>query len=115
MRISKFFEKFRGSQLQVIELWAEANSREEAANLGYDDFKADLTIDHRFVADISHVLSDAGVFTEMVDAVDWEEVYCESVNDAAGEPVMEQSIMAEMAEMRQLIHELPVKITSYVS
>lgn len=75
MKIIKRFEKFRNNELQVIELSCEVKNRKQINDLGYDDFKADLYINHNLITDISHVLSDAGVFTEMIDAEDWEAMY----------------------------------------
>lgn len=75
MKVIKRFEKFRNNQLQVIELSCEVKNRKQIDEMSYDDFKADLYINHKLIADISHVLSNAGVFTEMVDVQDWEELF----------------------------------------
>ena len=77
MKLSKTFEKFRNHQLQVIVLWCEVHSRKEIVDIPYEDFRADLYINHKFVADISHVLSNAGVFITMVESEDWEKLYNE--------------------------------------
>lgn len=75
MKLIKTFEKFRNHQLQVIELTCEINFKVDIEDLGYDDFKANLFIDRKYIGDISHVLSDAGVFSDMVDSVDWFALY----------------------------------------
>lgn len=82
-KLTKTFEKFRNNELQVIELTCDVKSMADVDDLSYDDFKANLFINHQFVADISHVLDDAGVFTDMVDSTDWHKLYAESLNAAA--------------------------------
>lgn len=81
MKLIKTFEKFRDKQLQVIELTCEVSDRSDIDDLAYDDYKANLYINRRFVADISHVLDAAGLFTDMVDSVDWDRVYAETYHD----------------------------------
>lgn len=81
MKLIKTFEKFRDKQLQVIELTCEVSDRSDIDDLAYDDYKANLYINRRFVADISHVLDAAGLFTDMVDSVDWGQVYSETYHD----------------------------------
>lgn len=66
-------------QSQALVISAMANSREEAQNLGYDDFEVHLFIDHVFVSDISKVFKKISVFTELIDGINWEELYCESL------------------------------------
>jgi SepF-like predicted cell division protein (DUF552 family) len=78
MKLIKSFEKYRKHQLQVIEVVCEVSSREDINDLSYEDYQVNLFINHKFVADISHVLDDAGMFTEMVDKIDWEEIYQDS-------------------------------------
>lgn len=79
-QLIKVFEKYtRNNELQVIELSATANSKTEASELGYDDFIANLFINHKFIAEISPVLAKSEAFAAMVDEVNWEELYCETV------------------------------------
>ena len=71
MKLTKVYEKYRHNQLQVIELSCEINDQEEIDELSYDDFEAMLIINGKKISDISWVLGAAGVFTNMVDDVDW--------------------------------------------
>lgn len=81
MKLIKTFEKFRNKQNQVIELSCEVSSKEDTRDLAYDDYRADLYINGKFIADISPVLDAAGLFTDMVDSVDWEQLYAEQFAD----------------------------------
>ena len=65
----------------TIELSAFASSKEAAAELTEDDISADLFINGKFISDISGVLENAGVFAQMVEVVDWVELYAETVAD----------------------------------
>ena len=68
-------------QHQVLVISAEANNREEAAALGYDDFKMDLFINGKFIADISPVIGKTEGFEKIVDETQWEEkFYTRKVN-----------------------------------
>lgn len=77
-KLIKTFEKLRDNKMQVIHLTSKSvwTSR-QVEELGYDDFEANLFINNKFIADISPVLCDAGLFTDMVDSVDWSEMYAE--------------------------------------
>lgn len=79
MKLSVTFEKFRNHELQVLVLWREVKRKKDLENDSYEDFKADLYINHKYIADISHVLSDVGVFTQMVDDIDWQELYAKQI------------------------------------
>ncbi|MFD2921982.1 hypothetical protein ACFS6H_19840 [Terrimonas rubra] len=72
------YEKFQNHQLQVIELVAEANTREAAAELGYNDFKANLYIKGKFIADISPVIATSEAWEKMIDETDWVEKFREA-------------------------------------
>lgn len=78
MKLIKTFEKYRKHQLQVIEVVCEVSSRDDIDDLSYEDYQVNLFINHKFVADISYVLDDAGLFTGMVDGIDWHEIYQDS-------------------------------------
>lgn len=77
MKLFKTYERLTNGKLQVIELSCDVKKRSDIDELSYDDFFASLSIDGKFIADISPVLSNTGLFTDMVDAVDWHEVYSE--------------------------------------
>lgn len=84
-KLTQTFEKTRRVngevQHQVIELSVSVSSFEEVDDLSYNEFTADLFINKKYISDISHVLDDAGVFTSMVDSVDWVELYKETIAD----------------------------------
>lgn len=76
MKLNKIYEKYRRQrdgryQLQVIDLWAEAKTIEDAEELDVSDFSVDLYINKEFVGDISFVLENAGVLSELVYQTDW--------------------------------------------
>lgn len=76
MKLNKIYEKYRRQrdgryQLQVIDLWAEAKTIEDAEELDVSDFNADLYIDGKFICDISFALDNAEVLSEMVYQTDW--------------------------------------------
>ena len=79
MKLSYSYEKtLRGGQIQEIDIVSkEVNSRGEAAELNYPDFDANLYINGKFVADISHVLAKMPIWEDLIDATDWEELYCD--------------------------------------
>lgn len=80
MKITKTFEKLtRNNELQVLEISATVNSHDEAAELGYQDFEVNLFINHKFITDLSPVLDQTPVFTDMIDSVDWVSVYQEQM------------------------------------
>lgn len=81
MKLIKTFEKYRKHQLQVLEVSCTVNSKEDIDDLQYSDYEANLYINHRFVSDISFVMDDSGLFTELVDKIDWHELYNEKVAD----------------------------------
>ncbi len=86
MKLIKTFEKYRHNQLQVIELNCEINERRDIDDLGYDDFEAMLIINGKKIADISYVLGAAGVFTIMVDDVDWHKEFDQQVYEWKPKP-----------------------------
>lgn len=59
-------------QHQHIELSVDADKQGNFDS--YDDVEATLYIDGKKVAEIGHLLSKAGVFTDMVCAVDWNKI-----------------------------------------
>ena len=65
-------------QSQSLVISAMANNREEAQNLGYDNFEVHLFMDGIFVADITKVFKNISVFTDLIDGINWDELYCES-------------------------------------
>lgn len=74
----KTFRKLDGTiQTQELVIWAEANSKYEAMELSYDDFKADLYIDGIYIADISYVLSKSDALTVLIDTEDWAKIYAD--------------------------------------
>lgn len=77
MKLIKTFEKYRKHQLQVMEVTCEVNSKEDIDDLGYEDYQVNLFINHKFVADISNVLDAAGLFTDLIDEINWHEVYAD--------------------------------------
>lgn len=81
-KLQKVFERFRNKQDQRLILWCEASSRNEVDNNSYDDFKADLYINNKYIADISPVLDNAGVFRDMVDEIDWAEMLADELAEA---------------------------------
>lgn len=81
MKLIKTFEKFRNKQHQVLEVSCDVPSHDDIDDLAYDDYRADLFINGKFIADISYVLDDAGLFTDLVDGIDWNELYRESLNN----------------------------------
>lgn len=79
MKLIKSFEKYRSHQLQVMEVTCEVNSKDDIGDLSYQDYQVNLFINHKFIVDISHVLDNAGLFTDLVDSIDWHEVYAETM------------------------------------
>lgn len=77
MKLIKTFEKYRKHQLQVMEVTCEVNSKEDIGDLSYEDYQVNLFINHKFVADISNVLDAAGLFTDLIDEINWHEVYAD--------------------------------------
>jgi len=86
MKLAKVFEKYRHNQLQIIELTCRVNVEEDIHELSYDDFEAWLYINGKKIADISYVLGAAGVFTNMVDDVDWHKVFDSEVHEYKPQP-----------------------------
>ena len=86
MKLTKTFEKYRHNQLHVIELSCEIKYEEDTEELSYDDFEAYLFINSRKIADISYVLSAAGVFVNIVDDVDWHKEYDQQVYKRKPDP-----------------------------
>ena len=60
---------------QELIISANANSREEAATLGYDDFKIDLFINGKHVSDLTPLLAKTKIFERLIDGEDWERIY----------------------------------------
>ena len=83
MKLSQNYEKsLKNGELQEIAIVSkEVYSRDDAAELGYDDFEVNLYINGKFVADISPVLAKSPALVEMVDSTDWEELYCDIESD----------------------------------
>ena len=79
-KISKTYEKLtRNHQFQVIELVTDISDRDEAGQITINDVKANLYINHKFIADISPVLSTTPAFENMVDDINWDELYCDHI------------------------------------
>lgn len=82
MILTKTFEKFHNGHNQVLEITAKANSRAQAELLGYDDFSINLYIDNKFIADISPVLAKTDVYCNLIDSINWVEMYAEQMQPA---------------------------------
>lgn len=67
---------------QELRISATANSKDEAEDLTYEDFKLELIINGTTSYDLSLLLSKAGLFQDMVDDKDWSKEYAECVQDA---------------------------------
>ena len=85
MYLNNIYEKFEKNTLKVLEISTkrEVYSPDEAADLGYDDFICLLYIAGELKGEISGVLADAGVWTDMIDSVNWHEMYCDRKMDEA--------------------------------
>lgn len=71
-----------GKKNQVIEIVSSpVYSRDEAADLNYNDFKANLYIDSKFMAEISDLLDKCDAWMDIIDSVDWEEMFVENYHD----------------------------------
>lgn len=86
MKLSTTFEKtFRkvdGTiQNQELVIWAQANSKQEAEELNYDDFKMDLYIDGKYIADISYVLAKTNAFDTLIESEDWAKLYADNAEE----------------------------------
>lgn len=73
----------RDRKEQTITISCLVSSREEAAEIGYDAFRADLYIDGKRIGDIAPVLEESGVLFLMIDGIDWVEMYMETEELAA--------------------------------
>lgn len=78
MKLTNTYEKIlrNGESQTIIITSTNVYSRSEAAELGYDDFTADLYFNNKYIGDISPVLAKSPALVEMVDSIDWEELYC---------------------------------------
>lgn len=75
----KTFRKLDGTiQNQELVIWAQANSKQEAEELSCDDFKMDLYIDGKYIADISYVLGKTNAYEELIDHEDWGKLYADA-------------------------------------
>lgn len=79
-KVTVCYESFRDHQLQVIEVSANINSREDARNLNYTDVEINLSINHKRVAEISYLMDkvdtpNSNALIDMVDAIDWEKEF----------------------------------------
>jgi hypothetical protein len=83
MKLTKTFEKFTKQQLQVLEISCTANSIMEAEELNYNSFQVNLFLNHKFIADISPVLDKTPIFTDLVDSVDWVELFMSMQEEVA--------------------------------
>lgn len=83
MKLTKTFERLRNGQNQVIEVVCRVNSSDDIDDMSYDDFQANLYINGKLIGDISPVLDNAGLFTDMVDSIDWHELYHENKREEA--------------------------------
>jgi len=82
-KISVSFEKtirtINGElQTQELVIWAQANSKQEAEELGYNDFHMDLYVNGNYVADISYVLGKTNAYEELIDHEDWAKIYADA-------------------------------------
>ena len=79
MKLTNTYEKIlrNGESQTIIITSTNVYSRSEAAELGYDDFTADLYFNNKYIGDISPVLAKSPALVEMVDSIDWEEPYCD--------------------------------------
>jgi hypothetical protein len=83
MKLTNTYEKIlrNGESQTIIITSTNVYSRSEAAELGYDDFTADLYFNNKYIGDISPVLAKSPAWFEMVDSTDWEELYCDIESD----------------------------------
>ena len=78
-----FKEDTKGNiEHQELRLSATANSLEEASNLDYKDFKLEVIIDTSITYDLTQLFDEAGLFTDMVDANEWDIKYICAVHEA---------------------------------
>jgi hypothetical protein len=65
--------KHRDKEPEMQKLVLKAKADKHGNVESYDDVEARLFVKGHFIADISYLLSKAGVFTQIVDSVDWAE------------------------------------------
>lgn len=82
MKLSTGLEKYTNGTIQFLELVSkEVASLDEANELGYDDFKCNLYINGKLIADISPVLAKSEAWETMIEEVNWGGLYAEASND----------------------------------
>lgn len=83
MYLVKISEALVKGQKQELHISTERSisSRDEARDLGYDDFIAVVYINGESRGEISNLLNDAGVWQNMIDDIDWELMFVENYHD----------------------------------
>lgn len=79
MILSKSFERLRNNQNHVLEVCCSVNSKDDIGDLSYQDYIVKLYVNGKYVAEISDVLDNAGLFTDLVDSIEWEELYADKM------------------------------------
>lgn len=72
-RLTQVFEKAvrTGNSFQQQELHITSEADENGTIGEYNQIQANLFINEKFIADISHLLDKANLFVEIVDSIDW--------------------------------------------
>ena len=84
MTITKIISKTTKVGIKYeIRIELEANSRDEADNAPYSDFKAYLYIDGKFIADIFPVLFEMEGVQKEIDKTSWSELYMDQLEEPA--------------------------------
>lgn len=84
MKLTKTFEKFTKQHgLQVLEVSCNANTLSEIEEISYNDFEINLYINHKFIADLSPVIDKTPIYTELIDSINWIELYKEQQTEVA--------------------------------
>lgn len=75
-RLTHIYEKAirKGKTIQQQELHITANTDDDGKFDVYNEVEANLFIDGKLIADISHLLDKANKFIEIVDSINWEEI-----------------------------------------
>ncbi len=84
MKLTKTFEKFTKQHgLQVLEVSCTVDNLKQAEEISYNDFEINLYINHKFIADISPVVDKTPIYTDLIDSINWVELYNQMQTEVA--------------------------------
>lgn len=85
MKLIKIFECLKQGKQQELHVSCDPKNKKAIDELGYEDFEVNLYVNKKHIGEVSRLLDKAGIYNELIDEIDWHEVYAEQNTELVNE------------------------------